>query len=146
MNKSTMPRVRHQPVRARGFTLVELMIMVAMIAILAAIAVPKYQDYIDRARLTAMVAEISGGKVGVESLLSRSPRRTPAFNTQANCAQMDIVVWPKNPVAKLSCSSRYGEAQLWYSTEEGWSCNVFNSIRDWAPANCKPYGIDRPDP
>ena len=54
-----MHRLRH------GFTLIELMIVVAIIGILAAVALPAYQDYTIRAKVTELVLTASGFKTSI---------------------------------------------------------------------------------
>ncbi len=64
----------------QGFTLIELMIVVAIIAILAAIALPAYQDYVARSQVTAGLADIRGGVTAAEEIINRG---TGSFNNDA---------------------------------------------------------------
>ena len=59
--------------RSRGFTLIELMITVAIIAILAAVAIPSYGEYVRRGRVTEAVRALSGMRVKMEQVLPGQP-------------------------------------------------------------------------
>ncbi len=58
----------------QGFTLIELMIVVAIIGILAAIAIPAYQDYTVRAKLSEAVTAAAPAKTGVAEFFQSQGR------------------------------------------------------------------------
>ena len=70
----------------KGFTLIELMIVIAIIGILAAIALPAYQDYTKRARAAEGLSLGGGAKTAVSEFYS-SNNRFPSNNAAAGLAE-----------------------------------------------------------
>lgn len=54
----------------KGFTLIELMIVIAIIGVLAAIAIPMYQNYVAKSQITVAIAELNGAKPQYELILN----------------------------------------------------------------------------
>ena len=69
----------------QGFTLIELMIVVAIIGILAAVAIPAYQDYTVRAQVTEGISLASGAKTAVTEVY-QVDGEFPATNAEAGIA------------------------------------------------------------
>lgn len=65
--------------RSVGFTLIELMTVVAIVAILAAVAIPAYQGYVARSRVSAALSEITSARTAYDLLVSDSSAEDASY-------------------------------------------------------------------
>lgn len=127
----------------KGFTLIELMIVVAIIGILAAIAIPAYSNYITRSQVTEAV-NLAGGLKGPTQEYGADknawpvlvgPTATPAATEinatlQGKYASVDSAITGTYPTGEIHANMTSGKASgtlLSYKTTDGgatWACNT----------------------
>lgn len=79
---------------ARGFTIIELMIAVAIVAILAAVALPAYNDYVTRGKIQEATSALSAMRVKMEQYYQDTRTWAPAAPTIAPCQAGSVAPLP----------------------------------------------------
>lgn len=135
----------------QGFTLIELMIVVAIIGILAAIALPAYQDYTKRTHVGEGMTLASGAKAAVTEFFSTNGR-WPGSNGSAGLATAASI--KGNAVRQVAVAAN-GVITVTYNTKvtagqtmilrptnaQGsvtWTCTGGTVLAKWRPSNCRP--------
>lgn len=128
----------------QGFTLIELMIVVAIIAILAAVAIPGYQNYVARSQAARSMAEVGALKTAVEDCLASGNSACPnsvitssigtlvPFDLSTADGSGNMVMTLNNSVSPKV----RGATVTWTRDADGaWTCSFSNT--EFAPKGCQ---------
>ncbi|MDR6887890.1 MULTISPECIES: pilin [Variovorax] len=103
-------------VQARGFTLIELMIVVAIIGILAAIAIPQYQAYVFRSQVQRVVAEAGAIRPAVDICLLSGKTSvgdpSAALNCDPQATSSNLQATGGNAAPSIAATSGAGVPQV----------------------------------
>jgi type IV pilus assembly protein PilA len=134
--------------KQKGFTLIELMIVIAIIGILAAIAIPAYQDYIIRARVTEGIELASAAKLAVsETTITNNAlpanQEVTGYVSPPTTPNVSSIVIGANGIITVTYTPAAGGGTiimvptLQANGDVSWSCTSGTLLPKFRPASCR---------
>lgn len=134
----------------KGFTLIELMIVVAIIGILAAVALPAYQDYTVRAKVSELLLAASSGKVPVAEFFqtyNRMPSTASVALTSQSSKYVASLAWDGTMITATAVTDALGTGINGTITLTPTAAAATGGVLNWAcggtieakfrPSSCK---------
>jgi type IV pilus assembly protein PilA len=111
--------------KAKGFTLIELMIAVAIIGVLASISMTAYAKYLPKAQVAAGLAEITAGKTAFETAISQgqiiaAPADIGLQIMGSRCSISAASANPPDGTGNITCTFAATSAPLLYGKKIAW--------------------------
>ncbi len=136
----------------QGFTLIELMIVVAIIGILAAVAIPAYMDYVARSKISEALAAAGACKTSVSEFIMVKAGTAPTTLAEAGCSSVATqyvtsldVTDPGVITVTVNAANIVAAAagdlilipQIAAGQVTAWTCNTSTVPNKYLPAQCR---------